>query len=277
MNDATALVRKVWEDQAKSWYAERELLLKASRPVHEWLVRSVAPQAGQRLLEIAAGPGDTGFLAAPLLGTGRLVSTDISPGMVEVARKRGEELGIANVEYRVLDAQAMDLEDSSFDGAICRWGYMLMHDPIAAFRETRRVLKPGGRLAFAVFTGPAENPWVSIPVAVMREAGHMLPPSREWTPGILALADRFRLQTTLDAAGFTSTSLELIDMAWTFPSADEYWTFLDQVTALGSVFRALPTAARGGLRALISARVSAFTGPGGLVLPAQCWGGLAIS
>jgi len=108
MNDATALVRKVWEDQAKSWYAERELLLKASRPVHEWLVRSVAPQPGQRLLEIAAGPGDTGLLAAPLLGTGRLVSTDIAPGMVEAARKRGEELGIANVDYRVLDAQAME-------------------------------------------------------------------------------------------------------------------------------------------------------------------------
>ena len=176
-----------------------------------------------------------------------------------------------------MDAQAMDLEEGSFDGAICRWGYMLMPDPIAAFRETRRVLKPGGRLAFAVFTGPAENPWVSIPVSVLREAGHMLPPSREWTPGILGLADRFRLQTTLDAARFASTTLEIIDMAWTFPSADEYWSFLGEVTALGSVFRALPTAARHGVRALIDARVAAFTGSGGLVLPAQCWGGLAIA
>src|SRR5262245_61066890 len=118
MDDATAHVRQVWDDQANSWYAEREALLKASRPVHEWLVRAVAPRSGQRLLEIAAGPGDAGFLAAGLLGDGRLVSTDIAPAMVEAARRRGAELGIDNVDYRLLDAQAMDFADASFDGAI---------------------------------------------------------------------------------------------------------------------------------------------------------------
>jgi ubiquinone/menaquinone biosynthesis C-methylase UbiE len=276
MNDATANVRKVWDDQASSWYAQREALFAASRPVHEWLVKHVDPRPGQRLLEIAAGPGDTGFLAAPLLGTGRLVSTDIAPGMVEAARRRGAELGIGNVDYRLLDAQAMDLDEASFDGAMCRWGYMLMPDPTTAFRETRRVLKPGGRLAFAVFTGPAANPWVSIPVAVLREAGHLPPPSGEWTPGILALADRARLQTMVDAAGFTSTTIELIDMAWTFANADQYCVFLEDVTALGPVFRALPGAARDEVRASIDARVAAFTGAGGVVLPARCWGGLAI-
>jgi SAM-dependent methyltransferase len=153
---------------------------------------------------------------------------------------------------------------------------MLMPDPAAAFRETRRVLKPGGRLAFAVFTGPAENPWVSIPVSVLREAGHLPPPSGEWTPGILALADRARLQTLLDAAGFTSTTIEPVDMAWTFANADEYWTFLEDVTALGPVFRALPAAARDEVHASIDARITAFTGPGGVVLSARCWAGLAI-
>jgi ubiquinone/menaquinone biosynthesis C-methylase UbiE len=276
MNDATAHIRKVWDDQANSWYGQREAIFAAARPVHEWLVRRVDPRPGQRLLEVAAGTGDTGLRAAALLGTGRLVSTDIAPGMVEAARKRGAELGIGNVDYRVLDAQAMDFDEASFDGAICRWGYMLMPDPATAFRETRRVLKPGGRLAFAVFTGPAENPWVSIPVSVLREAGHLPPPSGEWPPGILALADRTRLQTMLDAAGFTSTTIELIDMAWTFANAEEYWTFLEDVTALGPVFRALPDSARDEVRASIDARIAAFTGSGGVVLPARCWGGLAI-
>jgi len=275
MNEATAGVRKVWDDQANSWYEQRESLLADSRPVHEWLVKNVAPKQGQRVLEIAAGPGDTGFLAAPLLGNGRLVSTDIAPAMVEAARKRGGELGIHNVDYRVLDAQAMDLDDASFDGAICRWGYMLMPDPAAAFRETRRVLKPGGRLAFAVFTTPAENPWVSIPVGVLREAGHLPPAaslSQEWQPGILALADRARLHALVDAAGFTSTTFELISMAWRFANSDAYWAWLEEVTALGPVFRALPGAARDAVRASIDARVAAFTGSGGLALPAQCWG-----
>ena len=69
--------------------------------------------------------------------------------LVEAARKRGAELGIGNADYRVLDAQAMDAEDASFDGILCRWGFMLMPDPAAALRECRRVLKPGGRLVFA--------------------------------------------------------------------------------------------------------------------------------
>jgi SAM-dependent methyltransferase len=189
---------------------------------------------------------------------------------------RAAELGITNVEYRLLDAQAMDLADASFDGAICRFGYMLMPDPGLAFRETHRVLKPGGRLAFAVFTGPAENPWVSIPVSVLREAGHMPPAPPDWTPGILALGDRARLQALVDAAGFTSTSLEPIDMAWSFASADEYWDFLKEMTALGPIFRALPDAERAAVRATIDARIAPFTGASGVSLPARCWGGLAI-
>jgi len=276
MDDATAHVRKVWEDQADSWYAERDMLLAASRLVHDWLVRHVDPQHGQRVLEIGAGPGDTGFLVAPLLGPGRLVSTDIAPGMVEAARRRGAELGIQNVDYRVLDAQAMDLDDASFDGVVSRWGYMLMPDPLQALRETRRVLKPGGRLAFAVFTGPAENPWVSIAVSVLGEGGYLPAPSDEWSPGILALADRGHLQGLVESAGFASSSLEIVDMAWTFDDADGYWRFLGDVTALGPVFRGLTGPARDAVRAAIDARLAPFTDSGRVVLPAQCWGGLTI-
>jgi ubiquinone/menaquinone biosynthesis C-methylase UbiE len=276
MDDATARVRKVWDDQAKSWYAERESLLADSRPVHEWLVRSVDPKPGERLLEIAAGPGDTGFLAAPLLERGRLVSTDIAPAMVEAAKKRGAELGITNAEYRVLDAQAMDLPDSVFDAAICRWGYMLMPDPASALRETRRVLKPRGRLALAVFTMPEENPWVAIPVGVLRSAGHLPAPGTDWQPGILALGNRDRLQKLLHDAGFSTSTIEAIDMAWTFASLDAYWTWLSDVTALGPVFRGLSEGDRVSVRAAIDKGVHSFVNAGRLSLPARCWGARAI-
>src|SRR6185436_18707533 len=190
------------------------------RPVHEWLVKHLDPKPGQRVLEIAAGPGDTGFMAAQRLGNGRLVSTDLAPSMVEAARRRGGELGIDNADYEVLDAQAMHFADASFDGAICRWGFMLMPDPAAALAESRRVLVPGGRLAFAVFTAPDENPFASIPARILVDAGHMPRPSSDWQPGILALGDRARLQALLDGARFTSTQIESVDMEWTFTDAD---------------------------------------------------------
>ena len=95
------------------------------------------------MLELAAGVGDTGFMAARLVGeTGRVIITDFAPEMVAAARRRVEESGIRNVEFRVLDAERMDLETDSVDGVLCRWGYMLMIDPAAAFADTRRVLRP---------------------------------------------------------------------------------------------------------------------------------------
>jgi ubiquinone/menaquinone biosynthesis C-methylase UbiE len=274
--DATERVRRDWDSQASSWFEQRALMLAATRPIHEWLVEHLEPQDGQRVLEIAAGPGDTGFLAAGRLGKGRLVSTDLAPSMVEAARKRGAELGVENADFRVLDAQAMDCDDASFDGVICRWGFMLMPDPAAALRECRRVLVPGGRLVFAVFTGPDENPFASIPARVLAQTGHLPPPSSGWQPGILALADRARVQALLDGAGFQSTHLEGVDMTWRFGIAGEYWSFLVELTALGPLVRSLPDAARDAVRTAIGARLAPFTGADGIALPSRCWCGIAI-
>src|SRR5262245_61441758 len=111
MINSTEQLRKDWDSQATAWFDTRDMVLTASRPIHEWLVEHLDPNEGQRSLEIAAGAGDTGFLAASRLGRGRLVSTDLSASMVDVARKRGAELGIVNADYQALDAQNMTLED----------------------------------------------------------------------------------------------------------------------------------------------------------------------
>src|SRR5215831_18515899 len=93
---ANERIRSDWNGQAGAWFERRDSFFTASRPVHEWLVKNLEPRSGDRVLEVAAGPGDTGFLAAKLLGSGRLVSTDLAPDMVDAARKRGAELGIQN-------------------------------------------------------------------------------------------------------------------------------------------------------------------------------------
>ena len=273
---ATDRVRQDWDAQANSWYTQREALLSASRPIHEWLVEHLAPREGHRVLEIAAGPGDTGFLAARQLGNGRLTSTDLSPAMIDAARKRGAELGITNVDYRLLDAQAMDSADASFDGVICRWGFMLMPDPAAAFRECKRVLVPGGRLVFAVFTGPEENPFASLPARVLIEAGHLPRPASGWQPGILALGDRARLDALLESTGFAATRVDAVDMTWRFADTNDYWNFLVDLTALGPLVRSLPDDARNAVRATIDERLAKFTRAGQIALPARCWCGVSI-
>lgn len=275
--DATERVKEEWDSQAASWFRQRESMYRASLPIHEWMVDHLELRPGMRVLEIAAGPGDTGFLAAKRLDGGRLLSTDLSPSMVESARKRGAELGITNVDYRVLDAQAMDLADESFDGVLCRWGFMLMPDPLASLRECKRVLVPGGRLVFAVFTGPEENPFASLPGRILTEWGFLPKPTDGWHPGILALADRTRLLTLIDRAAFASVQIEPVDMTWTFVDADDYWAFLVDLTALGPLVRSLPEETRTRFRSAIDEAVARFSSGGQIALPSRCWCGVVTS
>jgi SAM-dependent methyltransferase len=212
-----------WNRFATGWDREREFIWTATRPLGERLVARLDPQPGDTVLELAAGTGDTGLAAAELIGDeGRLISTDFAPSMVDAARRVGESRGVANVDYRVLDAERMDLEDSSVDGVLCRFGYMLMADPAAALSETRRVLRDGGRLSFAVWAEPDRNHWAFIPGLVLVEQGHM-PPPEPGAPGIFAMADQNRIRELVSAAGFSDPSIEEIPVSWNYPDPDDHW------------------------------------------------------
>src|SRR4051812_19921792 len=183
-----------WGKMASGWEDRREWMMEVTGRANEWIVEKVDPQPGQTILDVAAGTGDLGFLVAERVGgDGRVISTDFAPEMVDVARRVGEARGLTNVEHRVLDAERMDLEDDSVDGVVSRWGYMLMADPGAALEQTRRVLRDGGRLAFAVWMTPDRNPWAAVPGMTLVQRGHM-PPPEPGAPGIFALGDPDRIR-----------------------------------------------------------------------------------
>jgi len=209
-------------------------------PVTDWLVRELAPQPGQVVLELAAGQGDVGFAVAALLGeNGRLIVSDFSAAMLDIARRRGEQLGHTNVEYRELDAEDLDLEESSVDGVVCRWGYMLMPNPAIALAETRRVLRTGGRLAFAVWASAARNPWVSVAGRILVAHGHM-PPPEPGEPGMFVLGNAQDLHALLEDAGFANVRMDEVPVRNDYRDVDEY---VRRSSEMGGMFSRAWTAA----------------------------------
>src|SRR3954464_13432225 len=158
--------RERWEAAAAGWAREREAFQRDAMPVSQWMLDAAHLQPGHTVLELAAGPGDTGLMAAELVAPdGKAIITDNAEGMLEAARARAKELGATNVEIRPMEAEWIDLPAASIDAVLSRWGYMLLADPEAALRETRRVLRPGGRVALAAWTAPEHNRWLALPRA----------------------------------------------------------------------------------------------------------------
>jgi SAM-dependent methyltransferase len=211
---------------AAGWEARNAYFERTARPVTERMLERLAPGPGQTILDLAAGTGALGLAAAAAMGPdGRVIVSDFSQAMVDAAARHAEQLGLANVECRVLDAERLDLPDDAVDGVLCRWGYMLMADPAAAFAETRRVLRPGGPLSCSVFAEPERNPWAALPARVLQETGHMPTPGAG-APGILALADRDRLRGLFTGAGFAEPEIDEVPLTFDFPDPDDYWGFV---------------------------------------------------
>jgi SAM-dependent methyltransferase len=261
--------RACWNTAAAAWEATRERMWEATHAVGEGMVDMAAPAEGETVLELAAGTGDTGFLAAERIGDrGLLICSDRSPEMVASARRRAAALGIENVEFREMEAERIGLATASVDVVLCRWGYMLVDDPLAALRETQRVLRPGGRVAFAVWAARDENPWNDVINAVF--AGHgLMPPSDPSEPGPFRLGDRAELRQLVGDSGLELVEMRDLPVLWSYAGPNEYWDTISTISP--SISRAaaeLPEETVAEMRAELAERSERFlTIDGRLELP----------
>jgi SAM-dependent methyltransferase len=211
MDDYRAGSLQAWSSVAPDWGELADRIDQQLRSAADWIIEAVSPQPGDRVLELAGGPGTLSILIAERVSPdGTVLHSDFSEEMVKVAWQRFESEGVGGIEARVMDAEQIELPDGSMDVVVCRMGYMLMADPGAALRESARVLASGGRLALAVWTDAPSNPWVSLAMQAVAAELNAPPPPPD-APGLWSLGERQRVEGLLRDSGLNDTRIEILD------------------------------------------------------------------
>jgi SAM-dependent methyltransferase len=258
VEDYRAASLQGWSIVAPDWGELADRIDRQLRPAADWMIEAVSPRPGDRVLELAGGPGTLSMLIAQRVAPGGTVlHTDFSEPMVQEAQARFRSQGMEGIESRVMDAEKIDLPDGSMDVVVCRMGYMLMADPAAALRESGRVLAPDGRLALAVWTDAASNPWVGL--AMEAVAGELkLPPPPPDAPGMWSLGDRQRVEQLLIGADLQDVRVEVLDARAEYDSAQEW---VDATKRLAGPLRALFASIEAPVREAIERRLLESAAP----------------
>ena len=244
------------------------------RPFTEAVLQRLAPEPGERFVDVGCGAGETTLaLADRVQGHGFVLGVDVSRPLLQRATARAATTPEYPVRFVEADAAVHAFERGSYDALFSRFGVMFFADPAAAFANMRRALKPGGRIAFCCWRDRRENPWVTLPVAAARKhLAELPPPPGPDEPGPFSFADSARIQRVLTSAGFTRVACEKFDPLLAY-GADpkEAADYLTQMGPIGSVLQEHPEALRAAVAETLAVTLEAKREPAGIRLPAAVW------
>jgi SAM-dependent methyltransferase len=271
-----AAQRDFWNSPAaRAWADQHERMDRVLAGLTETLLKFAAPRRGEHVLDIGCGGGTTVLELAACVGpSGHVLGADIAEHSVARTRQRIAAASLAQAEAIVADVSAHVFAPGSVDLVFSRLGVMFFSDPTAAFANVRRAVKPGGRLALAVFRTPRENPWPHGPIDAVR---HLLPPiptPGPEDPGPFSWADPARVRRILEDAGFSEVSLTPLDPMIRLARPGGAAEAADFMMTFGPLTRILPALSAGQLAAVrsgLEAFLRGYDGPQGVVLPAANW------
>lgn len=266
--DLRAQLHGMWAAVAPAWSEHAAYADARGAEVGEKMLALTRPVPGDRVLELACGPGGLGLAAASLVAPeGEVVLSDVAAEMTSIAATRAKDRGLANVRARQLDLESIDEDDASYDVVLCREGLMFAADPARAIREIRRVLRPHGRVAIAVWGPRARNPWLGVVFdAVSAQIGRPVPPPG--IPGPFSLADADRLEQLLVDASLADVVVSEQSVPMRAASFEQWWTRTSALAGpLTKILASLPEQARQELRTRLHEATRAYQAAGGMEFP----------
>ena len=266
-----------WDSVAEAWHKWIPVVRQWAGAATGLMLDVARVGPGSRVLDIAAGDGDQSLLAAQRVGpSGYVLATDIAPKLVAIAGRVFQEAGLKNAEARTMDAEALSVEDASFDAVICRLGLFFLPNLSKALLEIRRVLKPEGRIAAVVFSTPDKNPFFSVPISVIRNRAQ-LPPPLPGQPGPFSLGAPGVLQDAFAKAGFRYVETHYVEAPLHMASAAECVQFeRESFGALQQMLAGVNEAERELAWREIERQFAKYEGPDGFESPCEVIVGVGV-
>lgn len=262
-------------EQGEKWNRYLDQFESMISPVGTALLEAADFQAGERVVDVGCGGGGTSLEIARRVGNaGSVIGLDVAPALVETARRRADEAGLRNVRFVLGDAASTDLDEAGFDCLFSRFGTMFFPEPYAAFRHMHGFLRPGGRLAIAVWAPLEENPWAFAVMQIVRRYVD-LPPAEPRAPGPFGLAETDYVRDILAHAGFSKVSIARWQgeqwVGGAGADADKATAFMMDALFVGEALKEAPEAARNEALAEISRLFTAHDSGQGVRMPAKAW------
>jgi SAM-dependent methyltransferase len=255
------------------WAAEAERYDRMAGSFGERIIEVAAPRPGEQVLDVGCGNGAVALAVSALVKPGGSVTgLDISGPMLVRARQRAETAGIASVSFRKGDAQVYPLPPGSVDVIVSRFGVMFFDDPVAAFANLHRALKPGGRIAITCWRDLLVNEWLMVPAGAALRYVPMPDLGQPGAPGPFSLADPDRVRQVLRDAGFTQIALE--EVARPMPmgsSAEDVLAFMRGTDMAQVLMAGVDPGTAEQAWAAVKAALQARAGPGGITLAGTAW------
>lgn len=255
----------------QTWVQHQDQLDHQIEPLGLEGIKVLNPSVGEQILDVGCGCGQTSLTLGDHVGpSGRVTGVDISAPMLDVARARPVLEGTATPTFVECDAQTAELGEGIYDAIFSRFGVMFFSDPVAAFKNLHRALKPHGRLTFVCWRPFQDNLWMRLPMEAARPFLPAPTPSDPTAPGPFAFADADRVQSILTQAGFTGIGLRPFDMAIGGSPLDQTVALTFKVGPLASILREQPDL-KPVVEEAVMAAVSAYQTPQGVLMPAAVW------
>lgn len=231
--------KEIWNRFSPGWKKWDDLTMNFLKPIGDEIIQLINPKDADVVLDVASGTGEPGLTIATKLRGGLVVATDLSEGMLEVAREKAARRGIKNFETIATDVSELPFQDNSFDLISCRLGFMFFPDMLIAAKEMVRVLRPGGRISAAAWNVPERNFWASATLSVINKNMQLLPPV-PGGPGLFRCAKSGLIADLFRQAGLKNISEKEVSAKLNTGSTEVYWNFMTEVVA--PVVAALSTA-----------------------------------